>query len=227
MSDERIERCQQRIGYRFRDPGLLHEALTHGSASSPSEPSNERLEFLGDAVLDLAVSRRLVAIDPPLDEGVMTKARARTVSKESLHRLGETLGLREDLIVGKMFSDPARIRPSMLADAVEAIIAAIYLDGGFEPAAAFIARTLEETLGAAIAQPEGRDHKSILGRWSQKNLGEIPIYRVLAREGPDHALMFEVAVEVGGKELARGSGASKKIAEQQAAGRAIDILGVR
>ncbi len=227
MNDERTERCQERIGYRFRDPGLLHEALTHGSASSATEPSNERLEFLGDAVLDLAVSRRLIAFDPPLDEGVMTKARARTVSKESLHRLGEILGLREDLIVGKMFSDRSRIRPSMLADAVEAVFAAIYLDGGFEPAAAFIERMLRETLRSAIAAPEGEDHKSILGRWSQKNLGETPIYRVLSREGPDHAVMFEVAVEVGGKELARGSGASKKIAEQQAAGRAIDVLGAR
>ncbi len=227
MMDDRIERCQERIGYRFRDPERLREALTHGSASSASDFSNERLEFLGDAVLDLAVSRLLVAVDPPLDEGVMTKARARTVSKESLHRLGEELGLREDLIVGKMFRDRSRIRASMLADAVEAVIAAIYLDGGFEAAAEFIERALRRVLHEAIAAPEGEDHKSLLGRWSQKNLGEIPVYRVVSCEGPDHALMFEVAVELGGRELARGEGASKKIAEQQAAGRAIDILGAR
>lgn len=217
IDDEKLRKCQESIGYEFADQGLLVRALTHGSVKTAAQPSNERFEFLGDSILGMVVSALLFADAENLDEGRMTKIKAQVVAKSSLRVVAEKLGLREFIIVGKMFEDRSLMSASIIADAVEALIAAVYLDAGFDAAIDFVVFHFKSAVVEAMQDPGKKDYKSLLGQWSQKVHSCNPIYRVIDMEGPDHHLTFSVKVSIDGTTLAEAKGQSKKTAEQEAA----------
>lgn len=196
-------------------------ACTHRSwcAEHASDGSNERLEFLGDAVLGLAVATRAHADYPDLDEGAFSKLRAAVVSAAALAAAADDLGLGVDLRLGKgEEASGGRTKPSILADALEAVVGAVYLDGGWESARALVDRILGPRLAdAASAGPGGHDHKTRLQEWAARRGEPPPIYD-LREDGPDHQKHFTATVRVGGQVWGRGEGRSKKQAEQAAAG---------
>ncbi len=211
------------------DDQLLRCALTHSSYANenPQEgPSNERLEFLGDAVLDLIVSESLYRRDPLADEGTLSSLRSLLVRAETLARIGEQLQLAQALRLGhgELLGGGTEKR-SILADAFEAVVAAIYLGGGMEDASRFLRETLLSSL------PDGATRtlsaKSELEHWAQRDGGQSPRYVVIERSGPDHAPRFSVEVIVTGRRLGAGEGSSKRRAEESAAEDALRSLGVR
>jgi ribonuclease III len=219
---------EQRLDYRFENADLLRTALTHKSFANENpallRDDNERLEFLGDAVLDLAVGHLLMERFPVRSEGELSKRRASIVNEQGLYDVAGRLGLGDWLFLGRGEEQTGgRKKPSLLADACEAVLAAVYLDGGFAAAFRVIARLFEERL-AAIEKAGGEDYKTQLQEVVQARLRQVPRYAVVAESGPDHEKIFEVAVHVGGEELARASGRSKKEAEQGAARLALEAL---
>ena len=221
---------EARIGHRFVDRALLEHALTHRSRAhedvTGGVADNESLEFLGDAVVGLVIAEALYREYPDLDEGAKSKIRASLVSAGRLARLGEALGLGDHLLLGRGEEKTGgRRKTALLADACEAIVAAIYLDAGLGAAAEFVRRELwvpfEASGGGAAAVVGGFDYKSALQeRLQARGLG-LPEYRVAAERGPEHDKMFEVEVRVNGDVAATATGRSKKDAEQQAAQRAL------
>ncbi len=218
-----FDALEARVGYRFRDRGLLEHALTHKSKAH-EDPSggvadNESLEFLGDAVLGLVVSDALFRAFPTYSEGQKSKIKANMVSTTSLAEMAELMGLGEHMILGRGEEKTGgRHKQALLADTCEALIAAIYLDGGLEPARQFLLRELGRYLEDA-RQPEyfGRDHKSRLQERLQGLGRPLPSYRVASEVGPDHSKLFYVDVVVGDAILAQGAGRTKKDAEQEGA----------
>lgn len=214
---------ETRIGYRFRDRGLLEHALTHKSKAH-EDPSggvtdNESLEFLGDAVLGLVVSDALFRAFPSYSEGQKSKIKANLVSTASLAEMAELMGLGEHMILGRGEEKTGgRHKQALLADTCEALIAAIYLDGGLEPVRRFLMRELATHIEDA-RQPEyfGRDHKSRLQERLQGLGRPLPSYRIASEIGPDHRKLFYVEVIVGDQTLAQGAGRTKKEAEQEGA----------
>jgi ribonuclease-3 len=213
------------LGHTFRDRALLEHALRHASwcneqAADARLDDNERLEFLGDAVLDLVVGHRLMTRYPQLREGELSVTRAQVVSEAGLSEVAAQLGLGQWLMLGKgEEKSGGRTKPSILADAFEAILAAVYLDGGFEVAQAMV----ERLLAARIETVEFKgfyDFKTRLQETSQARLRTTPVYRVVQEQGPDHDKRFVVAVTIGEDEWARAVGKSKKEAEQMAAAEA-------
>lgn len=205
-------------------PELLAEAVTHASyAYEHNTDSNERLEFLGDAVLELLVSEQLYRTLPEASEGTLTRLRASMVCEPTLARWAGELGLAEALRLGRgEEAQGGRERPALLADAVEALLGAVYLSGGLESARMLVAKLVDPFLSGARAVPN--DCKTELQELLQQN-GEVTIeYRVLKSEGPDHARTFTVGLFVNGEERARGKGGSKKEAEQEAACRLLSEL---
>jgi ribonuclease-3 len=224
------ERLQERIEYRFADRNLLREALTHKSYSneqvSGTVPHNERLEFLGDAVLDLAISDRTFRGFPDLPEGEMTRVRAEVVSEASLARVGRDLDLGAELRLGRGETrSGGRDKDSLLADACEALLGAIFLDGGFEAAQTVVERLFAEAVGEAVRRKVGVDHKTRLQELLQARFGRPPRYRLVEAAGPDHQRRYRVEVSCGNEVLGTGSGRSKKIAEQAAAREALARIG--
>lgn len=215
------EELQERLGYAFRDPALLCLALTHPSvAHEQGAPvqTNQRLEFLGDAVLQLVLTRALYEKFPAFDEGPLTKARAKLVNRRTLAEHGRELGLGRHLIVSRGEEmHGGRERSSALADAFEALLGAIFLDGGFEAARECILRRFRPAFGGLSAIPVLENPKGELQELLQAVSTEAPHYHVVSATGPDHDRVFECTVHHGGIELARGSGKSKKAAESQAA----------
>jgi ribonuclease-3 len=221
---------EHRVGYDFRDAGLLEHALTHTSRANEDASGgvidNESLEFLGDAVLGFAIADLLFRRFPERDEGWKSKIKATLVSTASLARLAEGLGLGDHLLLGRGEEKTGgRHKQALLADGYEALIAAIYLDGGFDQATAFIARQFAELIDEA-REPAGmmRDFKSALQERVQSQGDRLPEYAVIGETGPDHHKMFRVEVRVGGEALADAYGRSKKEAEQEAARLALDRL---
>lgn len=214
---------QQRIGYAFARPELLRRALTHRSWGAEH---NERLEFLGDAVLSLAVSSLLFERFSGSDEGDLTRVRAHLVREDSLHRVALSLGLPDVLRMseGELRGGGA-LRPSILADAVEAIIGAVFRDGGYEPALALVQRLFGEVIQSTEAESWSKDAKTELQEWLQARRLPVPAYRITGTRGQAHAQTFEVECAVatlGLKE--RGEGRSRRVAEQEAAGRMLEAL---
>jgi ribonuclease-3 len=222
------ERLEAKLGYTFQDTGLLESALTHKSFLNENPHArrshNERLEFLGDAVLNLAVGHLLMERFPSLREGELSMTRAQIVSEAGLAEVATDLGVGEWLFLGRGEEQTGgRRKPSLLADATEALIAAVYLDGGF--ANAFeLARRLFVPRFAAIDEPGFTDFKTRLQERAQSMKKEPPKYVVTAEYGPDHDKIFEVVVSVGGKVYAKAGGKSKKEAEQRAAAEALFLL---
>lgn len=227
LRDE-FEGLEARIEYRFRDRGLLEHALTHKSRAAEDVSGgvidNESLEFLGDAVLGFVVADELFKRYPEYTEGQKSKIKASVVSTQSLARHAERLSLGEHLILGRGEEKTGgRFKAALLADAYEALIAAIYIDGGIEAAAAFLQRELSAAIEAG-QQPDfhGEDFKSALQERLQSLGRPLPEYRVVNEEGPDHRKIFHVHVVVAGETIAIASGRAKKEAEQEAARKALE-----
>ena len=228
-----FEPLERLIGYRFRDRGLLEHALTHRSRvhedASGGVIDNESLEFLGDSVLGFVIADLLFRQFPQHNEGQKSKLKASLVSATSLARLAEKLGLGEYLILGRGEEKTGgRRKLALISDCYEALIAAIYLDGGIEPARTFIQRQFEELIeeakktGAHATFTE--DYKSALQEWLQSQDRGLPVYRLAAEIGPAHRRRFEVEVLVNGQPVARAEGKSKKEAAQSAAKGALEKL---
>lgn len=220
------EKLAETLGHRFAKPNLLLEALTHPSAGRRrgiSKRGYERLEFLGDRVLGLIVAELLWRRFPDEAEGVLTRRQTDLVRRETLAEIAVALGLGPCLLVSPG-EDAAGVRenPSVLADVCEAIIAALYLDGGLDAASGFVARWWESRLSAAGAPP--RDPKTALQEWAQARGLPLPAYRTVATEGPAHRRQFTVTVDVQGLPPATATGSSKRAAETAAAAAALATL---
>ena len=222
-----MKRLEEAIGYRFRDITLLQNALSHSSYANErfhnSLKSNERLEFLGDSVLGMVVAEHLYRTCPERPEGELSRSRADMVCESSLAAIAQKLGLGEHLLLGhgEAISGGNR-RPSILADAVESVIAAIYLDGGFAPAKEFIHRFVLTTVTAE--KPRNVDYKTAFQELIQQKKGQVVTYTLLRESGPDHNKEFVVQVCVNGNPVGEGTGSSKKRAEQDAAKNALEKL---
>lgn len=232
LRDE-FETLQQAIGYRFRDRGLLEHAMTHASRAnedvSGGVMDNESMEFLGDAVLGFVVADALFRELPSSNEGQKSKIKASLVSTATLARQAERLRLGEHLLLGRGEEKTGgRQKQALLADGYEALIAAIYLDGGIEHAQAFIVRDFAGFIADLRARGNvaERDYKSALQEFVQARERPLPEYRLIDAVGPDHQKQFQVEVVVGGEPLARATGASKKEAEQESARLALEKLGM-
>ncbi len=216
-ASEPLRIVQEAIGYQFRDPRLLTFALTHASVADCRLNSNERLEFLGDAVLGLVVCHRLYELYPEYLEGELTKIKSAVVSRSTCAKISEQLGLTECLFIGKGMNGRCELPRSLGAALYEALIAAVYMDGGIEAARGFILRTMEVHILEAVASQHQCNYKSQLQQYAQKILSATPCYQVLDEKGPDHSKCFEVSVVVQGRRYASAWGPSKKEAEQKAA----------
>ena len=219
---------EERLGYSFRNRALLETALTHSSYANENRASgivcNERLEFLGDSVLGVTVADFLYRHFPDMPEGRMTRLRAELVCEQSLHRVALELHLGDYLRLGKGEEHKGgRKRASILSDAVEAVIAAMYLDAGMETAAGFIHRCLLDDV-RAIETPTFTDYKTSLQELVQRHSGQVLSYELVGEEGPDHAKTFRVQVCLNGDPIGRGTGRTKKEAEQAAAANALEAL---
>ncbi len=223
-----MDSLEKKIGHSFRDRALLTTALTHSSYANENRgrgECNERLEFLGDSVLGMVVADALFRRFPELPEGRMTRLRAQLVCEESLHRVASELGLGEYVRLGRGEEHTGgRRRTSILADAVEAVIAAMYLDGGLETAKAFIERQILSALDGAGPVMRVEDCKTELQELVQKKSGQSLSYELLGESGPDHDKTFTSQVSLNGRPIGSGSGRTKKEAEQAAARAALEAL---
>ena len=224
----KLEKLQQSVGYKFKDERLLQRALTHTSYANECNEghnkSNERLEFLGDSVLGIITAEHFYLNFKDLPEGELTKLRAATVCENSLSSFARQLGLGEYLLLGKgEMCTGGSDRPSILADAFEALIAAIYLDGGIEEAKKFVLKYVDK----AVEEHRGfKDYKTVLQEVIQKNPGEVIEYVLVKESGPDHNKRFEVEVHLNSNVIGKGVGTSKKKAEQLAAKEALELMGL-
>ena len=221
--DGRFEPLQQRLGYRYTQPALLSRALTHRSVGAEH---NERLEFLGDAVLATVISALLYERFSGSDEGDLTRVRAHLVREDSLHRMALSLGLPDVLRLseGEARAGGAQ-RASILADALEALIGAAYLDGGFASAQTIVERLFGETIATTEVENWSKDAKTELQEWLQARKLPVPTYRIVATRGQAHAQTFDVECAVPALGLAeQGEGRSRRTAEQEAARRMLALL---
>ncbi len=229
LAEARIKSLNElagRLGIRFRNLALLDQALTHTSYANESVRRkvihNERLEFLGDAVLELATSTYLFLHFPELPEGDLTKARASVVCEAALHRRAAEVSLGDYLLLGRgERATGGDKRPSILADAFEAVIGALYLDQGWKAAADYVLAQLREELAEVEHGQSIKDYKTLLQEVIQRHPGQRIVYELLAATGPDHAKEFTVAVRINGLACGVGIGRSKKAAEQNAARQAL------
>jgi ribonuclease-3 len=216
---------ETRLGYKFRNSLLLAEALTHPSLAYETQCphfDNQRLEFLGDAVLELALTSRLYDLFPSYSEGDLTKMRARLVSKHALFAFAKSIELGSYVLLGKgEEKSGGRMRASTLADAFEALLGAIYIDAGFEKATEIILTIIEPSLIDINEEPDKKNPKGRLQEILQSIIPESPVYSVTDESGPDHHKQFNISVSWVGKRLATGSGSNKKEAEANAARQAL------
>lgn len=219
-----LRRCQQRIGYQFNDPMMLHAALTHASGAEHRLASNERLEFFGDAILGAVICEELFRKYPEYLEGELTKIKSVVVSRLTCAKISEALGMQEFLILGKGMATHPTVPPSVLADVFESLVAAIYLDGGHEPARDFIHTHMIPEIELAAADELGGNYKSLLQQLAQREYSTTPTYRLLDEKGPDHAKCFNVAAQVGDVRYQPAWGRNKKEAEQKAASNALSEI---
>lgn len=223
MSGKHLQRLEQGLGYRFRDPQLLRQALTHRSFG---EPNNERLEFLGDSLLNAVIAMELFRRFGGYKEGELSRLRASLVRQDGLHGVALGLGLGDYLQLGEgeLKSGGFR-RPSILADALEAVFGAVFLDAGFEAARGVIGQLYRPLLDGLDPASAGKDPKTALQEWLQGRRKGLPVYSLVETRGEAHAQEFEVECAVPGLGLAtRGRGGSRRAAEQQAAQLALDQI---
>lgn len=223
---EELERC---LDYHFKDPALLQQAITHKSylneARERFQKDNERFEFLGDAVLDLVISQDLLLNYPDTPEGELSKMKARIVSETALAKVARRLEIGRYLLLGRGEEiTQGRTKPSLLANALEAILAAIYLDGGLDSARHVIQKIFKSEFEELLKTEAFTDYKTELQELCQRDYEILPTYTVLTESGPDHQKTFEVQISIKGGVYGRGIGRSKKEAEQQAAREALEKL---
>ncbi len=221
---EQFERRERRIGYVFRDKSLLSAALTHASGALHRLASNERLEFLGDAILGAVVCELLYQQFPDYLEGDLTKIKSIVVSRQTCAKISEGLGLQEFLVLGKGMTTHPSVPPSLLADVFESLIAGIYLDGGDPAAREFISRYMEPEIELAATGELGGNYKSLLQQLAQRENGSTPIYNLLDEKGPDHSKCFKIAAQIGRTRYQGAWGRNKKEAEQRAARNALSEI---
>ncbi|ABB45298.1 RNAse III [Sulfurimonas denitrificans DSM 1251] len=218
-----IEALEEILGYKFKNQKLIIEALTHKSHKQPYD--NERLEFLGDAVLDLIVGEYLFFKFASSDEGTLSKIRAALVNEDGFERLARSINLGEYIYLSNAEeNNGGREKASLLSNAFEAMIGAIYLESGLDIVKPIAIGIIERNYQEISLDSLFRDYKTTLQELTQARFGETPEYIVVASRGPDHKKEFEVAVIIEGKEYARAIGKSKKIAQQEAAEMAVKIL---
>jgi ribonuclease-3 len=219
-----LSRCEQRIGYQFKDKALLWSALIHASGADHRLASNERLEFLGDAILGAIVCEMLYHRYPDYLEGELTRIKSVVVSRRTCAKVSRAMELDEFLIVGKGMETNASVPKSLLADVFESLVAAIHLDGGSEQARLFIESTLRPEIESVVTGASGENHKSQLQQLAQREFGNTPTYRLLEQKGPDHSKCFRVAAQIGTRAFEPAWGPNKKEAEQRAARNALAAL---
>lgn len=226
MDDALIDSAEQLIDYKFNDRSLLEMALTHASVANNRLESNERMEFLGDAILGMVVVHDLYQRYPDLLEGEMTKIKSSVVSRQTCAKISQQTGLCEVIVTGKGMARPDGVPRSVAAAAFESIIGAIFLDGGLEPARHYIIGHAGEHIEEAFANEHQDNFKSMLQQHAQRKWNTTPDYRLLDEKGPDHSKCFEVAVVVDGRHFPSAWGVNKKEAEQDAARKALVQLGL-
>ncbi|MGB2821162.1 MAG: ribonuclease III [Phycisphaerae bacterium] len=226
MESSAIDRCQEVIGYSFQSPELLALALTHASVAMTRVESNERLEFLGDAVLGLVACQELYERFGDLLEGQMTKIKSSVVSRRTCAEIAERSGIADLLFLGKGMPTSSGLPQSVTSAVFEAIVGAIYLDGGLEAAQKFVLANIGPFIDEAFATEHQWNYKSLLQQHSQRHWNVTPEYRLLDEKGPDHSKCFEVAVSIGERHFRSAWGMNKKEAEQEAARRALGELGL-
>jgi ribonuclease-3 len=214
---EILEECQQVIGYHFRQLELLRSALTHTSSADTRAGSNERLEFLGDAVLGLVTCEQLFLRFPDYQEGDLTKVKSAVVSRRTCARISRQLRLDDFLFVGKGMNVHGVVPPNLMADVFESLVAGIYLDGGLEPAKNFILQYINPEIDEIAEAAHAGNHKSLLQQVAQRDYGETPQYELLDEKGPDHSKCFKITAVIGRYRHAAAWGRNKKEAEQKAA----------
>jgi ribonuclease III len=219
-----LELCQEVLDYRFKDPMFLREALTHASGADHRLVSNERLEFLGDAILGAIVCELLFLKFPEYLEGEMTRVKSVVVSRHTCAKISRKLGFEDFLVLGKGMGSQEETPPSVLADVFESLIGAIYLDGGMEAAKRFIVQHIEAEIDLAVGGHGGVNYKSNLQQVAQRQFGETPTYLLLDEKGPDHSKCFKISAQIGRQRYAPAWGRNKKDAEQRAAMNALSEL---
>jgi ribonuclease-3 len=219
-----LEGCQEAIGYRFRNPTRLREALTHTSGANTRAASNERLEFLGDSVLGLITCEQLFRRFPDYQEGDLTKVKSVVVSRKTCARFSQELGLGEFLFLGKGARPFGEMPSNMLADVFESLVAGIFLDGGWEAAKTFVLRFIDPEIDRVASDAISSNAKSQLQTVTQREYGGTPRYFVLDEQGPDHNKCFKVAAQVHDDRFPPAWGSTKKEAESKAAMNALAFI---
>jgi ribonuclease-3 len=218
-----INELEKSLGYQFENKKLITEALTHRSYKK--DVNNERLEFLGDAVMDLIVGEYLFALFPKAEEGILSKLRAALVNEDSFTRLAKRLNLGKFLYLSPAEeNNNGREKPSILSSAFEAVIGAVYLEAGFDTAKEVALRLLKEEFPIITPEELLKDYKTTLQEITQAHFGVVPEYKLISASGPDHKKEFEIGVFIQDKEYARAKGKSKKTAQQEGARLTIEIL---
>jgi ribonuclease-3 len=221
---EVLEECQQAVGYQFRQPELLRASLTHTSGANTRANSNERLEFLGDAILGLVVCEQLFLRFPDYQEGDLTKIKSVVVSRRTCARISRQLNLGDFLFVGKGMHYHGAVPANLLADVFESLVAAIYLDGGLEAAKPFILKHITPEIDSVAESAHGGNYKSLLQQVAQREFNATPQYHLLDEKGPDHSKCFKIAAVIGRQHYAAAWGRNKKEAEQKAAMNALSQI---
>jgi ribonuclease III len=214
---EILEACQTAIGYRFQSMELLRASLTHTSGADTRQDSNERLEFLGDSVLGLVCCEQLYLRFPEYQEGDLTKIKSAVVSRRTCARISRLLNLGDFLFMGKGMDYHEAIPANLLADVYESLVGAMYLDGGLEPAKAFILKYLNPEIEQVAEAAHAGNYKSLLQQVAQKEFNATPAYHLLDEKGPDHSKCFKISAVIGRYHYPAAWGRTKKEAEQKAA----------
>ena len=224
LTAEMAAECEQVLGYHFKSLRNLEQGLTHSSIARTRLDSNERMEFLGDAIMGAVVCEHLYLTYPDLEEGEMTRIKSAVVSRHTCAKVAQHLMLGRYILLGKGLSARDHIPGSILAGVYESVIASIFLDGGFDAAKEFLVSTLADEVARTAKSAHAENYKSMLQQMAQKLLGHTPIYRTVDEKGPDHSKCFQIAASVGQRKFPGAWGPSKKEAEQNAAKRAIQEL---
>jgi ribonuclease-3 len=219
-----VQACQERLGYEFKNPALLYAALTHASGTDHRLNSNERLEFLGDAILGFVTCELLFNRYPEFLEGALTQIKSSVVSRTTCGRIGLRIGLPEFLLTGKGMDLKRGLPRSLVANAFESVIAAIFLDGGIDAAREFLTGHLTEEIESIVEGNLQLNFKSSLQHIAQRDFGQPPSYHVLDEQGPDHHKSFQICAQIGPRRFAPAWGNNKKQAEQRAASNALAEL---
>lgn len=215
--DDRFAACEALLEYTFQDRELLERSLTHASIARTRLESNERLEFLGDAILGALTCELLYDRFPDETEGELTRIKSVVVSRTTCARISQQMGLHHCLLLGKGLSLVDQVPSSVIAAVFESIVAGIYLDGGWEQVRRFVRRWVEPEINRVLETTHGKNYKSLLQQLAQKSLGATPVYMLLDEKGPDHSKCFKVAATVATVNYPAAWGPNKKEAEQRAA----------